>query len=69
MRVAYICDCKMSCSKSSGCCINKGPCRHTFDINHAKNFEETPIVIGNDKFVNVTPGDGTGEAAYIEVGK
>ena len=69
MRVAYICDCKKDCSKSCGCCVNKGPCSHTCDIEHAKNFTETPIVIGDDRFVDVTPGDGTGEAYYEEVEK
>lgn len=69
MKVAYICDCKKECNTSCGCCINKGPCSHTTDIKHAKNFTETPIIIGNDRFIDVSTGDGTGEAYYEEVEK
>jgi hypothetical protein len=66
MKVAYICDCEMDCKTSCGCCINGGPCQHTTDIRHAKNFEETPIIIGNDKFEDVTPDDMKGEVHYME---
>ena len=65
MKVAYICDCKQECCESSGCCMNGGPCQHTFDISHAKNFEETPIIIGNGLFEEI-PSGRDGEAHYWE---
>lgn len=66
MKVAYICDCTMDCCKSSGCCKNGGPCMHTRDITHAKNFEETPIIIGNCLFEEITPDGKNGEVCYME---
>lgn len=63
MKVAYICDCKKKCCTTIGCCIN---CQHTSDITHAKNFEETPIIIGNDRFEDVTPDGKNGEVHYME---
>ena len=66
MKVAYICDCKQECCESSGCCKNGGPCMHTRDVTHAKNFEETPIIIGNCMFEEITPDGKNGEVCYME---
>lgn len=66
MKVAYICDCEMECKESSGCCKNGGPCMHTRDVTHAKNFEETPIIIGNCLFEEITPDGKNGEVCYME---
>lgn len=38
MKIAYLCDQKDYCSVEAGCAKNGGPCEHTCNIEHAKNF-------------------------------
>ena len=37
-RVCYLCDGKKECCRKTGCYQNGGKCKHTKDIEHAKNF-------------------------------
>lgn len=64
MKIAYICDCKDKCCKSMFCIVNGGPCSHTLNINHAKNYTETPIITENSKFVKIS--DDYSELKYFE---
>jgi hypothetical protein len=64
MTIAYICDCKAKCCDKQGCIKNGGPCSHTFDIMHSKNFNEVPIVDDNPSFNKLSSSDG--EVEYFE---
>ena len=36
----YICDGRKWCGSTEGCYLNGGPCSHTKELSHAKNFIE-----------------------------
>ena len=67
MKIAYICNCKRACNKSSGCILNGGECSHTLDVRYAKNYTETPLVAEDDNFIRVS--NDFQEMAYEEVSK
>ena len=39
-KTIYICDGRKWCGSTEGCYLNGGPCSHTKELSHAKNFIE-----------------------------
>lgn len=51
--VLYLCDGERPDCKKTGCYKTGGECRHTFDVEHARNFSEEKFLKMNGGIVTV----------------
>ncbi len=63
--VLYLCDGKAEDCSKAWCFTSQGPCMHTRDVRHARNFS----VIENDGGLNAYMEEPSGKEHHVGFGK